>query len=182
MDITEALGTDSSRATIDWVVNEIGSDRKKFRIALEHCFADIYPIAMRAARAVQISCVVNPQFTNLYIDEILEHLATAKVEGVRRSFAKLFNDNVDLKNFKQLGVLTNTCFNILESPKEGIAVRYYAMQILYKISQIEPDLKPELALIIQLRLDESSGGIKNISQKLLKKLGKEIEKSKGISR
>lgn len=177
MTITEALECDSSRATADWIVKEIGTSRKKFRIALDACFSAPYPVSMRAARVVQLSCKACPAFVPLHIDEIIDNMPLMRVEGVRRGFMKLFLENLEFKGFDKLGTLANICFNSLETPKEGTALKYYAMRILYKISQTEPDLKPELIMLLQLRTDDECTSIRTCARKLIRKLQQEINRS-----
>jgi hypothetical protein len=62
----------------------------------------------------------------------------------------------------------------LLSPKEAVAPKVYCMEILYRISQVEPNLKKELADSIEWRLNEESPGFKNRGLKILKKLYSEI--------
>lgn len=66
------------------------------------------------------------------------------------------------------------CIHHFTTAEEPIAVRVHAMQILYNISETEPDFKPELIHIIEHELEyHSSAGIKSRGGKLLKKLRKE---------
>jgi hypothetical protein len=48
------------------------------------------------------------------------------------------------------------------------------MEILYRISQVEPDMKKELADSIEWRMNEETAGFRNRGQKLLKKLYMEL--------
>jgi hypothetical protein len=49
------------------------------------------------------------------------------------------------------------------------------MEVLYRISQVEPDLKKELADSIEWRLHEESAGFKSRGRKLLTKLYSEMD-------
>jgi hypothetical protein len=68
----------------------------------------------------------------------------------------------------------NMCFDWLVSAKESVAVKVYAMEILYRISQVEPELKKELADSIEWRISEGTPGFKHRGLKTLKKLYKEM--------
>jgi hypothetical protein len=62
----------------------------------------------------------------------------------------------------------------LTSAKEPLAVRVHAMQILYNISEKEPDLKPEiLAIFEHVMENHSSPGIISRGKKLVQKLRKQ---------
>jgi hypothetical protein len=75
---------------------------------------------------------------------------------------------------EELGTLVKTCFEWLVTPSESVAVKVYSMEILYRVSQSEPDLKKELADSIEWRLDEENAGFRNKGRKILKKLSREI--------
>jgi hypothetical protein len=47
------------------------------------------------------------------------------------------------------------------------------MEILYRISEIEPDLKPELADSIRMQMIEGTPGIKCCGRRILDRLGKD---------
>ena len=68
-----------------------------------------------------------------------------------------------------LGPLINICFNWLTSAGESVAVKVFCMEILYRISQSEPELKKELADSIEWRMQEETAGFKNRGMKILKK-------------
>ena len=79
---------------------------------------------------------------------------------------------------KYFGELMNICFDWLISPRESVAVKVYAMEILYRLSEIEPELKKELADSIEWRITEGTPGFKNRGVKTLKKLYKEMNSGK----
>jgi hypothetical protein len=59
-------------------------------------------------------------------------------------------------------------------PECPAAVKMFSMNILYNISEAEPDLKPELAAVIEDQLPKGTPGLKNSGQKMLKKLYRQI--------
>jgi len=66
--------------------------------------------------------------------------------------------------------VVDRCFELL-SPAEPIAVRVNAMQVLFNISQREPDFKQELTAVLEGLLEEGgSAGFINRTEKLLRKL------------
>lgn len=71
-----------------------------------------------------------------------------------------------------LSTLINTCFEWLTSQGEAVAQKVYSMEVLYRISQIEPDIKQELYDSIQWRMEEETAGFRNRGMKILKKLSR----------
>ncbi len=74
-----------------------------------------------------------------------------------------------------LGKLIKISFEWLLSPREAIAVKIFCMECLYRISQVEPDLRHELSDSVEWRLNEESAGFRNRGRKLVKKLYYEIQ-------
>ena len=77
-----------------------------------------------------------------------------------------------------LGVLLNNCFEWMQSADEPPSTKVHSMQIVYNVSQYEPDIKPELISIIEDQMPKNSVGYKNRGSKLLKKLYMEISRKK----
>lgn len=171
MDLRAAL-YDSSRAVVDMAAQAIGNKSEYFNLAMEATFEDKYPLSMRSARVVQVSCENYPQLILPYIDEIIDKLKSFKVEGVKRSLLKLFRDSINLMELEQSGQLACICFDLLINPKEGIAVRNYSLDILMKISKFEPDLQNEIVSIVENMLHEESVGLRNKAGRLMAKMRK----------
>ncbi len=50
---------------------------------------------------------------------------------------------------KHLGKATDSCFKILMNENEAVAIRAFAMSVIFNISEKEPDIKNELKICIQ---------------------------------
>jgi hypothetical protein len=74
-----------------------------------------------------------------------------------------------------LGRLVNTCFEWLMTSHTPVAVKVHCMDILYRLSEKEPDIAGELASIIEWRMNEGSPGYKSHSQKILRKLSSNFQ-------
>jgi hypothetical protein len=73
------------------------------------------------------------------------------------------------------GLMIKTCFDWLISSSEPVAIKMYAMDVLYSISNKEPEIKQELADSIEWRMQEESAGFKSHGQKILRKLYRELK-------
>ena len=136
-------------------------------------FTDKYPISLRAANTIEKIDLQVPSLISPYYQKILNALPSFKVEGVRRCLLKIFTRHIELNDEKKICLLINHCFAFISSPEEPIAIKAYSLQILYQISNKEPDLKNELIFAIQNQMDKNSQTFKNLGNKILKKLYKE---------
>lgn len=171
MDIIEFLNIDSSRLNADLIVEKFEEDHGIFKIILEVMYKDTYPLSMRASRVVWLIAKKYPSFIHPYLPEFIKKLSQFKVDGVRRNILAILAD-VPLPDI-DLGVLFDNCYTWLESQKEPVAIRGNAINLLYKISEIEPELKPELIDFFEAQLPTDSKGIDSRIKEVLKKLRKE---------
>ena len=122
--------------------------------ALEHCFLE------------------NPEIIAPYLPEMAKRLPEVPTDSLRRHFLKMlwiggFSED-------QQGVLADICFRWMMDPERPTAVKMFSLRILYDISESEPDLKPELAAVIEDQLPKGTPGFKNAGRKILNKLYRQI--------
>ena len=136
-------------------------------------FADTYPLSLRAANTIEIIDSQQPSLIQPYYSKMIKALHGFKVDGVKRCFLKIFTRHTDLNKEEVLCKLINACFAFIASYEETVAVKAYSLEILYQISNKEPELKNELIFAILDQSDKNSGAFKTCSEKILKKLYKE---------
>jgi hypothetical protein len=121
---------------------------------------------------------INDQSPDLivpYIPALIDKLSKLNDLGKKRHFLKLISMHEIPED--KTGFLANFCLASLSSA-EPPAVRVYAMQVLFNISEIEWDFKPELLEIIEQELEfRPTPGIVSRGSKLLKKLRVQISQS-----
>ena len=170
MDFESQL-VDSSRLIAEMVAENVGENPEHFEKLMVLAFSGKGKISMRASRAA-IFCVQKYRhLIDPYLDKIIHMLP--EDESVKKNFMKILAETPLEFNEEQLGILVETCFEMLLDDKSSIANKAYSMELLYKISEIEPDLKTELIAAIEEQIPTGSSGIKTIGRKLLKKLYKE---------
>jgi hypothetical protein len=166
---------DSSRKTSDVATSVVGDDPVRFKMMLDLALQDKHPYAMRAARVVNFVALKYPELIAPYINDLIRRLPKLKNDGLKRSIAKTLAEQSFEIDEDALGLLVDLCFKWLNDPQEKVALKVYSMDVLYKISQSYPDLKPELISSIENELPKSSDAVGNRSKKMLKKLYAEIE-------
>ena len=170
MDFESQL-VDSSRFIAEMVAENVGDNPGHFEKLMTLAFSGKGKISMRASRAA-IFCVQKyHHLIDPYLNKIIHMLP--EDESVRKNFMKILAETPLEFNEEQLGILVETCFEMLLNDKSSIANKAYSMELLYKISEIEPDLKTELIAAIEEQIPAGSTGIKTIGRKLLKRLYKE---------
>ncbi len=130
----------------------------------------------RSWRAAYLADKIHDDFPKLlqpYIPAIINQLKTETNSSKKRHWLKLISMNqIDEQYFS---FLFDYCLETFTSGKEAIAVRVHAMQILYNISENEPDFKPEVLEIIDNEMElRPTAGIRSRGKKLAKKLQQQI--------
>lgn len=110
----------------------------------------------------------HPDRIEPYIPQMIGQLKTEQHHGRKRHLLKLISQSEVDSGYS--GFLVDYCLNVFTS-EEPVANRVHAMQVLYNISETEPDLKPELLDIIQQEIEfRPTPGIRTRGSKLAKKL------------
>ena len=163
------MGT--SRLNVDILIDKIEEDPDLFEPVWKIMLEDSYPLSMRAAWVISHFAKKHPYFLEPRLPEITAVLPSVNTESVRRCLLNILS-HLTIPE-AQCGPLFDLCYKWLEGPGTAIAVRAYAMTILYNISNREPELKPELIALFESQKDMSSAGVLARSRILLEKLYRE---------
>ncbi len=159
---------------LTFLIREIGSDSQLFSVLMEIV---LYDSRQKSWRAAYLADKINDDFPRLilpYIEKIIQQLGEEKNSSKKRHFLKLLSMNEIPGVY--YGFLVDYCLNVMSSAKEPPAVRVHAMQVLFNISEEEPDLKPELLSVIGHEMEyHATPGILSRGTKLVKKLQKQVQ-------
>lgn len=155
------------------IVKEIGNNPEYFSVLIKIALYSKEHVSWRAAYMVDKVCENYPELILPYIEDIIQQIKVEKHAGKKRHFLRQISLNPIPET--HFGFLVDYCLNATSSAKERPAVRVHAMQILYNISEKEPDLKPEILAVIEHEIEyHSTAGIRSRGSKLVKKLRKQI--------
>lgn len=130
----------------------------------------------RAAWIVDKINDIRPELIEPHINNMIIQLKKETNSSKKRHFLKLISQHEIPSEHHPF--LLDYCTEYFSSAGEPIAVRVYALQVLYNISEKEPELKPELLSIIHHEIElHPSAGVKSRGIKLAKKLQHEISQS-----
>jgi hypothetical protein len=108
-----------------------------------------------------------------WIPKLTGSLVNLKHKGKKRQYLKLISLYPIAESNESF--LFDYCLDKFTAEGEDVSVRVYAMQILYNISEKEPELKEELLQIIEQEMEyRPTPGILTRGKKLSSRLRKEI--------
>ena len=160
----------NTRFNTDLVASHIGTDEVLFEKLIQLMFTAESPLPERAAWVMSAVTDHYPWMINPFIHKVIIHLKHSDNFAFQRNTLRLFS-KIELPE-EMTGEIFDFCYKCFNDQKQPVAVRVHAMQILFNISEKEPDLKPELALIIESHLENASTGFANRAEKLLRKLSR----------
>lgn len=161
-----------SRARTDAVAALIGGDADRFAAAWDIFCNGVPPLPQRMAWVIDVVTEAHPSLAARYAGSIAARLPYLQHPAELRAATKILA-RTQLPPAAIPGMLP-ILFEWLENPQMQAAIRCHAMQILYVISNLEPDLKRELALIISLVMEEGGPALISKGKKLLPRLHNEL--------
>jgi len=158
---------------LEITVKEIINNPAYFRLLLDIALYNKNQRSWRAAYLIDKIHDSHPELVLPFFDEMVLQLKKEKSSSKKRHFLKLISMNT-IAEIHQ-GFLVDYCIIALKSGKEPPAVRVHAMQILFNISENEPELKSEILAVIEHEMKyHSTAGIISRGSKLAGRLRKQI--------
>jgi hypothetical protein len=164
-DFLQLLNSDSSRMTADLTAEAVENVPEYFKEVLNLSLESKSPVNWRAARVVALCAEETPELFMPYVNLIAQRFPKFQCDGLKRSYAWLLAKYSEFIDLKSQTALIDVCFKyLLEDEKPG--VKYNCMKLLFEISKTLPELKGELAAIINLSISNGefkmNGEIKKI--------------------
>jgi hypothetical protein len=170
--LEELLMTEISRRNTDLVSDLILKKPELFDNLMVIFLENQEPVSRRAAWIADTCSEKEPVLLDPWIGKIIDSLPSFSHDGLKRHSLRMLSRSVLPSN--RLGKLISLCFDWLTSPKESVAVKVFCMEILYRVSQNEPDIRQELIDSIEWRMSEESPGFRTRGLKILSKLAREL--------
>jgi len=155
------------------VIHGFKNHPENFTVLAQVAMQSNHPKSWRAAWLMDKIHEKNPDLVTPFIPDMIQKIKTEDNAGKKRHFLKLISIN-SIPSEHQ-GFLFDYCLKAFTSAKEPLAVRVHAMQILYNISEKEPELKHEILAVIEDEMENhSSAGIISRGRKLAGKLKEQL--------
>jgi len=168
MNLSDQLMAEMSRRNVDYIAHCIGNNPKLFGNLVSHIFSGKSPLPLRASWVATAIADKYPDLLKPYLKKVIRHLDSFDHSGIRRNLLRYIAETEIPSSLE--GKLYDICFKFLISRTEPPAVKVHSMQILFNITQKEPDLKKELRLVLEELINHDSAAIKSRSRQLLAKL------------
>lgn len=173
MNIRNEILKEHSRKQAEKIARYALSDNSRFKELFKLFCSDEYRVAQRAAYALNVCHDKNPAILRPYLDQLLKNLAKPNThDAIRRNTMRVLQ-NMDIP-LKYQGRVVEAAFTLLADRGQAIAIRAFAMTVIFNLSKQHPDLQRELALLIENELDEQpKAAIKSRGTKILKAINKQ---------
>jgi len=151
------------------IANYACASKENF-VELMRCFLDNeYRLAQRAAWSVSWAARQKPEMIYPHIKDLVSVLNKKNVhDAVIRNSVRVLQ-KIEIPE-KYHGEVMDACFQFLEKPSTPVAIKAFSLTTLFNLSKKYPEIKPELKLIINDRLDYETAAFKSRAKKILPKL------------
>jgi len=171
LDLQSMINNLMSMQEAEWVASSAIENPAIFLKLLEFSYSSDKKLAFRASWTLTKVCDKYPEMIYPYLMQIVEALDHLDNESAQRSFLRILSlTDLNRISNKHHGLLTEHCFNALRSGFSAIAIKAYAMEILYQLALKYPELANELSASISMLQGEGSAGILARGRMILKKL------------
>jgi hypothetical protein len=167
--LREEILKEHSKAHALSIANYACRSKENFKELIK-CFLDEeYRLAQRAAWSVSWAAKQKPEMINPHIKELVSVLHKKNVhDAVVRNSVRVLQE-IEIPEEYQ-GEVMDACFQFLESNTTAVAIKAFSLTTLFNLSKKYPEIKSELKLIINVRLDYETAAFKSRAKKILPKL------------
>jgi len=166
MNIREALRVEHSKRQTMAIVRYVGDDPKRFRELMAIFLGDEYRPTQRASWAVNYCVQHNPELVKPYLSKLIDLLDERDGhDAIRRNVARLLQF-VEIPTRHQ-GRVFAACYDLVDDPKQPVAVRVFALTVAADLAKDKPDLMSELRLMCNKYLPTASAGFRSRARRVL---------------
>jgi hypothetical protein len=170
MVLLEDLRRDFSKLHTMKLANEIGEDQERFDELISIMLGSDQLISPRAAWVASHCSDMHPWLVQKHLKSMIQNIQNPVHNAVKRNTLRMIRHMEIPENM--MGLTADVCFKFLDSAKEPIAVKVFAMDVLFGIIKKFPEMKEELKITIKDQLPFGSAGFRNRGMKILKMLDK----------
>ena len=167
---------DSSRRSIDKTVELVLKDNSLLDIMMDIALSDDKPVAQRASRVIFYSAGKDKTLVEPLNEKIILSLENLTNDSVKANFLSISSEWFLPDDEEMLGILADLCFKYLNGNSDREGLKICSMEILYKISQIYPEIKNELLMNIESLMQFNKSSFQSRGQKIINKLYQEQSK------
>ncbi|NBP70278.1 MAG: hypothetical protein EBR30_16840 [Cytophagia bacterium] len=169
MNLEKALSAPYSQTAVRKIADYVGKDPQRFKFLIDQLLSQEKSKISLAAGGMSICVERHPLLLKAYVKKLTQAAAkNTATDSLKRNVLRALQF-VRLSSVDQ-GIVADFCFQVLTNRKEAIAIRVFAMTVLGNIALEHPDLKQELALLLESEMPLGSPGYVSRAKKVLKQL------------
>lgn len=145
------------------------SSDKNFKELIECFLSKDTRVAQRAAWSVSWAARKKLEIVQPHIGVLVDQLKRKDVhDAVIRNSLRILEDLIIPEKFH--GDVMDACFQFLQKRETAIAIKAFALTVLFNLSKIYPDIRNELRFIIEENMDYETAAYRSRGKKILAKL------------
>lgn len=145
------------------------SSDKNFKDLIDCFLSKDKRLAQRAAWSVSWAAEKYPEMVQPYIGVLVDQLKRKDVHNaVIRNSLRILEDVIIPEKFH--GEVMDACFQFLQNRETAIAIKAFALTVLFNLSKIYPDIKNELRIIIEENMEYETAAYRSRGKKILTQL------------
>ncbi|MCF0058279.1 hypothetical protein [Dyadobacter sp. CY356] len=142
------------------------SSDKNFKELINCFLSKDMRVAQRAARSVSWAAEKYPEMVQPYVGILVDQLKRKDVHNaVIRNSLRVLEDLVIPQKFH--GEVMDACFLFLQNRETAIAIKAFALTVLFNLSKIYPDIKNEFRIIIEENMEYETAAYRSRGKKIL---------------
>lgn len=170
MNLEKELLKGHSRPIAIRIAQWAAKDKANMAQLMEAFFSNEYRLTQRAAWSVNFVYEQAPEMLNPYLKKMIKNLKQPVHDAVKRNTVRILQF-VKIPTALE-GEAVDVCFTLMADPKEAIAIKVFAMTVIFNLLPKYPELKNEFVVLIEDELPYASAAYKSRATKFLKKLSK----------
>ncbi len=145
------------------------SSEENFKELIDCFLSKDIRVEQRAAWSVSWAAQKKPEIVQPYIGILVDQLKRKDVHNaVIRNSLRILEDLIIPEEFH--GEVMDACFQFLQNPETAIAIKAFALTVLFNLSKIYPEIKNELRIIIEENMDYETAAYRSRGKKILARL------------
>ena len=159
------LMSDRSSENITKLAGEIGDDAERFAQLMALFFGGPYRVTHFSAHLLSKCCDRYPHLILPYLGRMIDLLDKPVHDSLKRNIIRTMQF-IEIPEAHWDKTVDN-CFRLLQSRKEAVAIKVFAMTVLANLCGKFPELKNELSVIIEDQLPYESAAFVSRGRKIL---------------
>ncbi|HMO62736.1 MAG TPA: hypothetical protein PKC39_12095 [Ferruginibacter sp.] len=166
MDLRTEILKEHSKQQCRLIVQWVGNSAERFAQLFHLFLQGENLVVQRAAWPLSYCVEAHPNLILPHLGKLLKYLQQPGLHNtVKRNGTRLLQYVAIPQRYR--GKVMHICFGFLESPKEAVAVKVFALTVLVHLARHHPEIVPEIKLLIEAQLPQQTAAFKSRVKNLM---------------